>query len=138
MDLVRQALRFPRKESAQFLSFLGGISVLVLVFFLIVHSPNRAEVDGVDDPPPSWRRDALQIRGSSSQAEDASSAYSYTQHPVSDKEPTLVIYLYSHSDPVYQNNLQYFIRRGVSRDDGNDYVFVIQEGEGSQVSTGSV
>lgn len=43
---------------------------------------------------------------------------------------TLVVYVYSNTDPEYQANLKYFLKTGVRADDGCDYVVIIQEGEG--------
>eukprot|EP01025_Chloroclados_australasicus_P067784 TRINITY_DN939_c1_g1_i1.p2 TRINITY_DN939_c1_g1~~TRINITY_DN939_c1_g1_i1.p2 ORF type:complete len:416 (-),score=23.99 TRINITY_DN939_c1_g1_i1:2601-3848(-) len=41
----------------------------------------------------------------------------------------LVMYVFSNTDPVYEQNLQFFIREGMQEDDGCDYVIVIQRGE---------
>lgn len=40
---------------------------------------------------------------------------------------TLVVYVYSNTDPEYQANLKYFLKTGVRADDGCDYVVIIQE-----------
>ncbi|KAL6766934.1 hypothetical protein ACKKBG_A37960 [Auxenochlorella protothecoides x Auxenochlorella symbiontica] len=42
---------------------------------------------------------------------------------------TLVVYVYSFTDPEYEGNLRYFLEHGVAADDGVDYVIVMQEGE---------
>lgn len=42
------------------------------------------------------------------------------------KADTLVVYVYSPTDPEYANNLRYFLRQGVHDNDGCDYVFVLQ------------
>lgn len=42
------------------------------------------------------------------------------------KADTLVVYVYSPTDPEYENNLRYFLREGVHDHDGCDYVFVLQ------------
>lgn len=50
------------------------------------------------------------------------------------KERTLVVYMYDRSDPVYANNLNYFIKRGMSSGDGLDYIFVVQNADNPQAS----
>lgn len=40
--------------------------------------------------------------------------------------PTLVTYIFSHTDPEYAENLGYFLRQGIRENDGCDYVIVIQ------------
>ncbi len=42
------------------------------------------------------------------------------------KADTLVVYVFSPTDPEYENNLRYFLREGVHDNDGCDYVFVLQ------------
>ena len=49
------------------------------------------------------------------------------------KERTLVVYIYDRSDPVYQNNLNYFLKRGISSGDGCDYIFIVQNADNPQV-----
>jgi len=49
------------------------------------------------------------------------------------REKTLVVYLYDRSDPVYQNNLNYFLRQAIPGWDGCDYVFVTQGADNPQV-----
>ncbi|KAH7621353.1 hypothetical protein NADE_006616 [Nannochloris sp. 'desiccata'] len=41
--------------------------------------------------------------------------------------PTLVIYVYSSSDPEYLKNLEFFIREAIKPNDGCDYVIVLQQ-----------
>lgn len=48
-------------------------------------------------------------------------------------ERTLVVYFLSNSDPIYQSNLNYFVRTAVAATDACDYVFVIQGIESPQV-----
>lgn len=43
---------------------------------------------------------------------------------------TLVIYVYSGSDPEYEANLIFFLREGVQDNDGVTYIIAIQNGEG--------
>lgn len=50
------------------------------------------------------------------------------------KERTLVVYIYDRSDPVYQNNLNYFLKRGISSGDGCDYIFIVQNADNPQVN----
>lgn len=40
---------------------------------------------------------------------------------------TLVMYVYADSDPEYRRNLEFFVRFGVSDNDGCEYVIVIQQ-----------
>lgn len=47
---------------------------------------------------------------------------------------TLVVYIFSNTDPEYANNLRFFLKHGVAEGDGCEYVVVIQTGEGSKVS----
>jgi len=42
-------------------------------------------------------------------------------------EPTLVIYVYSNSDPEYRKNLEFFIKEAIKPNDGCDYVIVLQQ-----------
>jgi hypothetical protein len=42
-------------------------------------------------------------------------------------QPTLVIYVYSNSDPEYLKNLEFFIREAIKPNDGCDYVIVLQQ-----------
>ena len=39
---------------------------------------------------------------------------------------TLVMYVYSNSDPEYERNLRFFVANGVRAGDGCDYVIVLQ------------
>eukprot|EP00891_Asterochloris_glomerata_P006722 jgi/Astpho2/6722/Aster-06741 len=45
---------------------------------------------------------------------------------------TLVVYIFSNTDPEYANNLRFFLKHGVAEGDGCEYVVVIQTGEGSK------
>lgn len=40
---------------------------------------------------------------------------------------TVVVYVYSNTDPEYEGNLVYFLEKGVRANDGCDYIIVIQE-----------
>lgn len=51
------------------------------------------------------------------------------------KPGTLVIYVFSNSDKEYENNLNFFVKHGINADDGCDYVFIIQTGDGLKVLT---
>lgn len=46
------------------------------------------------------------------------------------KGKTLVIYVFSGSDPEYANNLSFFLRHAVKPNDNCTYLFIIQQGEG--------
>lgn len=50
------------------------------------------------------------------------------------KERILVVYIYDRKDPVYSNNLNYFIKRGMSTGDGLDYIFIVQNADNPQAS----
>lgn len=58
--------------------------------------------------------------------------------PLSDKRrlrdgswaPTLCIYVFSNTDPEYLDNLKFFVKYGMSADDGVTYIVVVQEQEG--------
>lgn len=50
------------------------------------------------------------------------------------KERSLVVYIYDRSDPVFTNNLNYFIRRGIAGGESCDYVFIVQNAENPQAS----
>lgn len=43
---------------------------------------------------------------------------------------TLVVYVFSNSDREYEQNLRFFIKHAIHADDGCEYVFIIQTGEG--------
>ena len=40
---------------------------------------------------------------------------------------TLIVYIYSKSDPEYEANLRFFVRNGVGAHDGCDYIIVVQQ-----------
>lgn len=40
---------------------------------------------------------------------------------------TLVIYVYSDTDPEYRGNLEFFVRHGMWERDGCDYLIIIQQ-----------
>eukprot|EP01023_Acetabularia_acetabulum_P067271 TRINITY_DN9240_c0_g1_i4.p1 TRINITY_DN9240_c0_g1~~TRINITY_DN9240_c0_g1_i4.p1 ORF type:complete len:416 (-),score=42.65 TRINITY_DN9240_c0_g1_i4:643-1866(-) len=42
------------------------------------------------------------------------------------REPVVVMYVFSNTDPEYAENLNFFVREAVRPDDGIDYIFVIQ------------
>jgi hypothetical protein len=46
---------------------------------------------------------------------------------------TLVLYIFSPTDPEYLNNLQYFIRDGIRANDGCDYVIVVNQAVGQEM-----
>lgn len=47
--------------------------------------------------------------------------------------PTLCIYVFSNTDPEYLENLRFFVKFGMSPDDGVTYLVVVQEQEGQPV-----
>lgn len=47
--------------------------------------------------------------------------------------PTLLVYVFSNTDPEYLNNLNFFVKFGMAADDGVTYVIVVQEQEGQPV-----
>lgn len=44
---------------------------------------------------------------------------------------TLVIYIFSYTNPEYKENLLHFVRHGIREDDGCQYVIVIQTEDGA-------
>ena len=40
---------------------------------------------------------------------------------------TLVIYVYSKTDPEYERNLQFFVQHGIWEGDGCDYAIIVQQ-----------
>ncbi len=40
---------------------------------------------------------------------------------------TLVIYVFSKTDPEYERNLQFFVQHGMWEDDGCDYAIIVQQ-----------
>lgn len=46
---------------------------------------------------------------------------------------TLVVYIFSYTNPEYKENLLHFVRHGIREDDGCQYVIVIQTEEGAAV-----
>ena len=40
---------------------------------------------------------------------------------------TIVVYIYSNSDPEYERNLRFFVERGVRGDSDCHYVIVVQQ-----------
>ncbi|GAB4817919.1 hypothetical protein N2152v2_004965 [Parachlorella kessleri] len=56
----------------------------------------------------------------------------FAQTPAAAPKPTdtLVFYVYSNTDPEYEGNLIFFLKKGVAANDGCDYVIIIQEGPG--------
>lgn len=41
--------------------------------------------------------------------------------------PTLLLYLFAASDRFYRDNLEYFIKHGITEGDGVDYVIIVQK-----------
>ncbi|KAI8114536.1 hypothetical protein M9434_002658 [Picochlorum sp. BPE23] len=48
------------------------------------------------------------------------------EEPWKAQAPTLVIYVFSDSDPEYERNLSYFVKEGIKENDNCDYIIVIQ------------
>lgn len=46
---------------------------------------------------------------------------------------TLIIYIFSYTNPEYKENLLHFVRHGIREDDGCQYIIVIQTEEGAAV-----
>jgi hypothetical protein len=46
---------------------------------------------------------------------------------------TLVLYIFSNTDPEYIDNLRFYVRNGIQEDDGCHHVIVINSGENSPV-----
>ncbi|KAI7836092.1 hypothetical protein COHA_010020 [Chlorella ohadii] len=44
--------------------------------------------------------------------------------------PTLLVYVFSNTDPEYINNLRFFVKFGMAADDGVTYIIVVQETPG--------
>lgn len=51
---------------------------------------------------------------------------------------TLIIYIFSYTNPEYKENLLHFVRHGIREDDGCQYIIVIQTEEGAAVVCGVV
>lgn len=51
---------------------------------------------------------------------------------------TLAIYIYSKSDPEYEQNLRFFIRHAVTAGDGCEYVIVVQQVRRRRLMHGNV
>jgi hypothetical protein len=51
---------------------------------------------------------------------------------------TLVIYIFSNTDPEYLDNLRFFVHFGVADGDGCDYIIVVQEEPGQEVCAANV
>ena len=63
----------------------------------------------------------LQLRGLSPAG--AAQAGSGARQPAE----TLVLYVYSNSDPEYERNLRFFVEHGMREGDGCHYVIVVQQ-----------
>jgi hypothetical protein len=48
--------------------------------------------------------------------------------------PTLLVYVFSNTDPEYISNLRFFVKFGMAADDGVTYIVVVQETPGEAVS----
>jgi hypothetical protein len=57
-----------------------------------------------------------------------------TGQPVA-RNPTLVLYIFSNTDPQYLNNLKFFLREGVHANDRCEYVFVVNQNAKDVVSS---
>ena len=58
----------------------------------------------------------------------SSSWWSHSDTPVEDEQPppqTLVLYIFSNSDPEYINNLRFYVGNAIQEDDGCQHVIVI-------------
>ena len=47
---------------------------------------------------------------------------------------TLVVYIFSGSDPAYAGNLRFFLRWGVTENDGAQYIVVLQQSQEAEVA----
>ena len=52
---------------------------------------------------------------------------------MSRSERILVVYLYNRSDPVSENNMNYFVNQALDGHDGCDYVFIVRGAGDAQV-----
>lgn len=46
---------------------------------------------------------------------------------------TLVLYIFSNTDPEYIHNLEYFAQHGAKENDGCEYIFIIQKDKDKEV-----
>ena len=51
---------------------------------------------------------------------------------------TLVMYVYSKTDPEYERNLLYFIEHGMWERDGCDYVIIVQQASSPAIYPGHI
>ena len=56
------------------------------------------------------------------------------QRPDGTWAPTLLVYVFSNTDPEYLGNLRFFVQFGMAPDDGVEYLVVVQDQEGVAVS----
>ncbi|GAB4813085.1 hypothetical protein N2152v2_000131 [Parachlorella kessleri] len=101
----------------------ASVGFLVAWFVLILLWPNAI---GLDLRERLGRKDALEAF-TSQQPEPVDS--SAQQGPTA-RARTLVVYVFSGSDPEYADNLRFFVREAAKENDNCDYVFVLQQGEG--------
>ena len=142
--MARDPFRVQRNRSARFLYVLGLGVLLVSLIFLLNRSFSRAGTGGGytgESAPRVWRRGTFEAQLSedipilSQTIKTINAGGGAWQHlpAVTAADATLVVYLYSISDPVYLNNLNYFIRRGVAANDGCEYIIVVQGDAQGQV-----
>ena len=66
----------------------------------------------------------------------SSSWWAHSDDPVEEDKPavqTLVLYIFSNTDPEYIDNLRYYVRTAIQEDDGCQHVIVVNSGEDSPV-----
>ena len=66
----------------------------------------------------------------------SSAWWGHSDSPVQDDKPapqTLVLYIFSNTDPEYIDNLRFYVRTGIQEGDGCHHVIVVNSGPGSPV-----
>lgn len=106
-----------RSSPVRSLAIVGSLLLFVWAF-----TTGRLIWSAAPQQGPLWRRGAATAA--------TSVAVDKRRMPDGSWAPTLLVYVFSNTDPEYINNLRFFVQFGMAPDDGVTYIIVVQEAEG--------
>lgn len=109
-----------RSSPVRSLAIVGSLLLCVWAF-----TTGRLIWSAAPQQGPLWRRGAATAA--------TSVAVDKRRMPDGSWAPTLLVYVFSNTDPEYINNLRFFVQFGMAPDDGVTYIIVVQEAEGQPV-----
>ena len=92
------------------------------------------------EQPPFSQKACVQGNGNGRDSKGVLSStwWAHSDTPVEDERPppqTLVLYIFSNSDPEYIDNLRFYVRTAIHEDDGCHHVIVVNAEPDSTVRT---